>query len=131
MKKKAAKRSSPRKPARAAKAAPKQRGARTAAKKPKASAAAQRPAPVPGLGKEIGRVVAFFRIPVVAVVKVTGPLRVGDRLWIRGHTTNLKLTVDSLQINHQPITEASKGDEVGLKLSARARRGDRVHQWTT
>lgn len=87
------------------------------------------PGPPPGAGPEIGRVVAFFRIPVVAVIKVTrGPLTVGERIWIRGHTTDLKLTVASMQINHQPITEARRGDEIGVKLSTRARRGDRVYQ---
>jgi len=73
-------------------------------------------------------VIAFFRIPVVAVIKVTqGGLKVGDRIWIKGHTTNLKLTVASMQINHQPVQEIRKGDEAGVKVSARARRGDRVY----
>ena len=127
-----AKNSSPKK-----KAAPKKKvaatrpGAKKALKKSPKKPSAVKPPPIPGLGPEIGQVVAFFRIPIVAVVKVTkGPLAVGDRLWIRGHTTNLKLTVDSMQINHRPITEAKNGDEVGVKLSGRARRGDRVHRLT-
>lgn len=72
---------------------------------------------------------AFFRIPVVAVIKVTkGGLRLGDRIWIKGHTTDLKQTVASLQINHQPIREAKKGAEAGVKVDSRARRGDRVYR---
>jgi len=85
--------------------------------------------PASGPEKEIGRVVAFFRLPVVAVVKVTkGSLKLGDRIWIRGHTTNLKQTITSIQINHQPIQEAKKGVEAGVKVSSRARRGDRVYR---
>lgn len=81
------------------------------------------------LGDPLGEVVAFFRIPVVAVIKITkGDLKDGDQIWIKGHTTDLKQTVASLQVNHQPIQKARKGDEVGLKISARARRGDRVYR---
>lgn len=77
----------------------------------------------------MGEVVAFFRIPVVAVIKVKrGSLRVGDQIWIRGHTTDLKQTVTSMQVDHQPIQAARKGDEVGVKISSRARRGDRVYR---
>ena len=78
---------------------------------------------------QLGEVVAFFRIPVVAVIKVKqGNLKVGDQIWIKGHTTDLKQTITSMQINHQPIQQARKGDELGLKISARARRGDRVYR---
>lgn len=81
------------------------------------------------LGDPLGKVVAFFRIPVVAVIKVAkGSLKVGDSIWIKGHTTDLKQTVASMQVNHQPIQQARKGDEVGLKISSRARRGDRVYR---
>lgn len=81
------------------------------------------------LGDQLGKVVAFFRIPVVAVIKVSqGRVKVGDQIWIKGHTTDLKQTVASMQVNHQPIQEARKGDEFGLKISSRARRGDRVYR---
>ena len=80
-------------------------------------------------GDQIAKVVAFFRIPVVAVLKVTkGTLNEGDTVWIKGHTTDLKQTLSSLQVDHQQIRQARKGDEVGVKLSSRARRGDRVYR---
>jgi translation initiation factor IF-2 len=80
-------------------------------------------------GEEAGRVVAFFRIPVVAVIKVThGSLKTGDRLWLKGHTTDLKQILTSMQIDHQPVLEAKKGAEVGVQVSARARIGDRVYR---
>lgn len=82
-----------------------------------------------GAGPEVGRVVAYFRLPVVAVIKVTkGALAVGDRIWIKGHTTDQKLTVASLQIDHQPIQSARQGQEAGIKIASRARRGDRVYR---
>lgn len=101
-------------------------------KKPAASKKTQapkRPAPPKGAGDEIGRVVAFFRIPVVAVIKlIKGSVRVGDQIWLHGHTTDLKVNVASMQINHQPIQTAKKGDEFGLKVASRCRIGDRVYQ---
>lgn len=95
----------------------------------KKSRKAAKPA-APNYGTEIGRVTAFFRIPVVAVIKVArgARLKVGDALRIKGHTTDLTLTVASLQVNHQPVTEAGPRDEVGLKVPSRARRGDRVYR---
>lgn len=96
--------------------------------KRKRPAAPKKPSPPKGAGDELGRVIAFFRIPVVAVIQVTkGSVKVGDRIWIKGHTTDLKATAGSMQINHQPIQQARKGDEFGLQIPSRARRGDRVY----
>ena len=99
-------------------------------KKPSKKAAAPKKAPPPkGAGDELGRVVAFFRIPVVAVIKLTkGGVKVGDQIWLHGHTTDLKVKVASMQINHQPIKAAKKGDEFGLKVASRCRIGDHVYQ---
>ena len=100
-------------------------------KKRPASPKKSRPS-VSAPGKENGRVVAFFRIPVVAVVRVTrGNLKAGDRIWFKGYTTDLKQSVTSMQINHQPIEVARKGDEVGVKVSSRVRRGDRIYRIAT
>ncbi len=103
--------------------------------RPKAKAKPRKPIPSkpkpsgPPPGDEIGRVVAFFRIPVVAVVKITkGSLKLGDRIWIKGHTTDLKQAALSLQINHQSVQEIKKGEEAGIKVSSRARRGDRIYR---
>ena len=109
-------------------AAPKKSPRKPAAgKKPKRAAGPKKPAPP--AGDEVGEVVAFFRIPVVAVIKLKqGSLKVGERIWIHGHTTDLKQTIDSMQINHKSIQEARKGQEIGIKVSARTRRGDRVYR---
>lgn len=104
--------------------------ARLKAKPAKKAAAPKKRGAAP-LEGEVARVVAFFRIPVVAVLKVTvGPLKAGDPVWIRGHTTDLKQTIASMQVDHKPIPEAKKGMEVGVKVSARVRRGDRVYRIT-
>lgn len=123
MKKKPAPRKKPAaRKVKARKPAPKKK---IAVKKP---AASKKGAFVPMEG-EIARVAAFFRIPVVAVLKVTvGPIKAGDQVWIRGHTTDLKQTITSMQVDHKPVPEAKKGMEVGVKVSSRVRRGDRVYR---
>ena len=110
---------------------PPKKGKSRAEAKERKPAPLKRQAPPPGAGKEIGRVVVFFRLPVVAVIRVTqGGLKLGDQIWIKGHTTDLKQTITSMQINNQPIQEARKGDEAGVRISSRARRGDRVYRLT-
>ena len=79
---------------------------------------------------EIGRVSDFFARPVVAGIELTAPLKVGDKIHIVGHTTDMELTVDSMQINNVDVTEAKARDAVGIKVSDRVRRGDKVYKVT-
>jgi len=79
---------------------------------------------------EIGKVSDFFARPVVAGIELTAELKLGDKIHIAGHTTDLELTVDSMQINNVDVTEAKAGDSVGIKVNDRVRRGDRVYKVT-
>ena len=80
--------------------------------------------------EEIGHVSDFFARPVVAGIDMTGRLKVGDRVHITGHTTDLELTVESMQIDNASVTEAKPGDAVGIKVPDRVRRGDKVYKVT-
>jgi len=77
---------------------------------------------------EIGSVSDFFAHPVVAGIELTAGLKVGDKIHITGHTTDMELTVDSMQINNVNVTEAKAGDAIGIKVSDRVRRGDKVYK---
>jgi len=77
---------------------------------------------------EIGQVSDFFARPVVAGITLTGPLKVGDKIHIKGHTTDLELIVQSMQINNVNVNEAKAGDSVGVKVPDRVRRGDKVYK---
>ena len=79
---------------------------------------------------EIGKVSDFFARPVVAGIELTAPLKAGDKLHIKGHTTDMEFTVESLQIDNASVSEAKAGDAVGIKLSDRARKGDTVYKVT-
>lgn len=76
----------------------------------------------------IGKVEDFFAHPVVAGIGLTGSLKVGDKIRIKGHTTDLELTVDSMQIDNANVTEAKAGDSIGIKVPERARAGDSVYK---
>ncbi|TES83112.1 MAG: translation elongation factor-like protein [Dehalococcoidia bacterium] len=80
--------------------------------------------------KEIGKVSDFFARPVVAGVEMSGGIKVGDKIHIKGHTTDMEMLVDSMQIDNAEVTEAKAGDSVGIKVDDRVRRGDTVFKVT-
>jgi selenocysteine-specific translation elongation factor len=67
---------------------------------------------------------------VVAGITLTKTLEVGDKIHIKGHTTDMELTVESMQINNVNVPQAKKGDAIGIKVSDRVRRGDTVYKVT-
>ena len=80
--------------------------------------------------EEIGKVSDFFARPVVAGIELTATLKLGDKIHIKGHTTDLEFTVDSMQINNVPVNEAKAGDSIGIKVSDRVRGGDKIYKVT-
>jgi translation elongation factor EF-1alpha len=79
---------------------------------------------------EIGKVTDFFAKPVVAGIELTGTLRIGDKIHIKGSTTDTELTVESMQIDRVDIPVGKPGDLVGIKVLDRVRRGDTVYKVT-
>jgi len=78
----------------------------------------------------VGTVEDFFARPVVAGIKLSGPLSVGDKIKIKGHTTDIELVVGSMQIKNVNVTEAKAGDSIGIKVTDRCRAGDSVYKIT-
>ena len=76
--------------------------------------------------EEVGRVQSFFRKPSVAALVLTGDLSIGDSIRIQGATTDIDMTVESMQINLEPVESAGAGDDVGIKVPERVRPNDRV-----
>jgi translation elongation factor EF-1alpha len=79
---------------------------------------------------EIGTVTEFFARPVVAGVELSGTLKTGDKVHIKGSTTDMVLTVESMQIERVNITVGKPGDIIGIKVPDRVRRGDKVYKVT-
>ena len=79
--------------------------------------------------KKIGEIFGFYSKIGVAAIKLTdGSLKVGDIIHIKGFTTDFKQKVDSIQIEHEKVTEAKKGADVGIKVKDKVRAGDIVYK---
>lgn len=116
------------KPAKAKKPAPRKAAVRAKAKpvmkKSPRKAVARRPARAEE--KVIGRITHYFPKVRAAVLKLRAPLAVGEKIKIKGHTTDFIQTVSSLQIDHVVLQQAKKGDVIGLQVQSRVRRHDMV-----
>ena len=81
--------------------------------------------------QRIGEVVKFFSKASVAAVKITeGEIRIGDTLKFTGHTTDLTIPIDSMEVNNQKVAQAVAGDYIGIKVADRVRPGDEVFKVT-
>jgi translation elongation factor EF-1alpha len=78
--------------------------------------------------KEIGTVSDFFAHILVAGITLSGALKVGDKVHIKGHTTDLDMDITSMQIDNKNVTEARKGQSIGVKVPDRVRPGDIVYK---
>lgn len=79
-------------------------------------------------GDAIGRVTHYFSHLSVAAVTLTAPLKVGERIHIRGHTTDLVQEVGSLEVEHAQVAAAAPGDDVALKVNDHVRDNDLIHR---
>lgn len=76
----------------------------------------------------IGTVTHYYNRIGVAVLELTGELKLGDTVVILGHTTDLTQKVYSLEIGHQKVPGVGTGQEVALKVDEAVRRGDEVYR---
>ena len=76
--------------------------------------------------KEIGEVSTYFSHVDVAAVKLSGTLKIGQRVRFKGNTTNFEQEVDSIQIDRKDVGEAKKGAHVGIKVAEKVRPHDKV-----
>lgn len=79
-------------------------------------------------GKIIGKITHYFPKVRAAVIKLEAPLSVGDSIRIKGHTTDFKQAITSMQIDRVPISQAKKGQEIGLLVDSRVRQHDEVYK---
>ncbi len=87
------------------------RKSKSAPKKSKAPTKA-----APAKQKTVGLVTHFYPHISVGIVDVKAPLKIGDSITITGHGRTFKQKITSMQIEHEPITAAKKGDVIGMKM---------------
>jgi len=78
--------------------------------------------------KEIGSVIGYYDHVKVIAVDLTAQLKVGDKIHVKGATTDFSQKVDSMQIEHDKVESAKKGDSVGIKVKDKARKNDKVYK---
>lgn len=76
----------------------------------------------------IGVITHYFPQVRAAVIKLKAPLVTGDVVRIKGHTTDFKQAVTSMQIDRVPLNQAKKGQEIGLLVDSRVRQHDLVYK---
>lgn len=79
-------------------------------------------------GKLIGKVTHYFSNIGVAVIELSDSLKVGDTIRIVGGETDFNQVVESMEVEHQKVTEAKPGDSVGLKVSQKVRDGYKTYK---
>lgn len=77
---------------------------------------------------EVGKVAHFFGHINVAVIDVSDTLSVGDKIAIKGPTTDIEQTVDSMEIEHQKIKQVTAGHSIGMKVKGHVKENDTVYK---
>lgn len=78
---------------------------------------------------KIGRVSHYYDKIGVAILELTNTLSVGDKIkFVRGGEDLFEQDVDSIQIEHEKLDKASKGDVIGLKTQKEVKEGAEVYK---
>ncbi len=76
----------------------------------------------------VGIITHYYGHVGVAVVSLSGELKVGDDIEIEGAGEKLAQKVSSMQINHKNVDACKTGDDVGLKVDGKVHEGDTVYK---
>lgn len=79
-----------------------------------------------GAGQDLGRIEDYFAKVGVIALRLEKPLAVGDKIHVKGHTTDFTQPVKSIQIEHESVDRARRGSSVGIKVKKKCRRGDHL-----
>ncbi len=80
---------------------------------------------------KIGRISHYYDQIGVAVLELTDSLSVGDKIkFIRGGEDLFEQEITSMQVEHEQVQEAKKGDTVGLKTDQEVKDGAEVYKVT-
>jgi len=78
--------------------------------------------------KLIGKISHFYGNLNVGIIELSGELKVGDKIRVKGASSDFEQFVDSMQIDHENVEVAMKGDAIGLKVADKVRVGDEVYK---
>ena len=78
--------------------------------------------------REVGKIAHFFSRINVAVIDVTDTISVGDKIFIKGPTTDIEQTINSMEIEHEKVKQVTAGQSVGMKVDGHVRENDTVYK---
>ncbi len=76
----------------------------------------------------VGKITHYFGKIEVGIIELNKKLNVGDTIHVKGGTTDFEQEIKSIQIEHEQIEKAKKGDVIGLKVKEKVREGDEVYK---
>ena len=80
-------------------------------------------------GKLIGKVTHYFDKIKVAIIELESPLSIGDKIRIiGGESTDFDQIVESMEIEHEKVKKAKKGDAIGVEAKEKVREGYKVYK---
>jgi translation initiation factor IF-2 len=78
---------------------------------------------------KVGKVSHYYDKIGVAIVELDGTLGVGDKIkFVRGGEDLFEQTVESIQIEHEKVESAAKGQVIGLKAEKDVKPGAEVYK---
>ena len=77
--------------------------------------------------KLVGKITHYYNAIGVGIIELKGVLKAGDMIHVKGKTTDFEQAVDSIQIEHEKVENAKKGDVVGIKVKEKVKEGDEVY----
>ncbi len=78
--------------------------------------------------KEIGKFTHYFGHLSVGIIALSSALKVGDKIHIKGHTSDFTQDVSSMQVEHATVSEGKAGDAVGIKVAQKIHPNDTVYK---
>ena len=79
-------------------------------------------------GREIGKITHYYSHLSVGIIELSDFVKVGNRIRIKGSTTDFAQNIDSMQIEHKNVPEAKKGDLIGIKVAGKVHPHDKVYK---
>mgnify|MGYP001600123222 FL=1 len=77
--------------------------------------------------KLIGKITHYYSAIGVGIIELSDKLKKGDTVHIKGKSSDFEQPVESIQIEHDKIDKAKKGDVIGLKVKQKVKEGDEVY----
>jgi len=77
--------------------------------------------------KEIGVITHYFGNISVGIIQLSGSVKIGDNIHIKGAHDDFSQTIDSIQIEHKEVEEGKKGDVIGIKVTQQVHPHDKAY----